>query len=177
MSKLIPPVGKDDHVQGLPGASIELVEYGDFQCPHCGAAHPVVKEIQKTYGKDLRFIFRHFPLASIHAYAVPAAMAAEAAGRQKKFWPMHDLIFENQESLSDHMILELATTLKLDIPAFRIDLQDEALAAIVESNFESGVRSGVNGTPSFFINGLKYNGSYNLVSMVRALENVMKEAG
>lgn len=175
MPKLTPPVSKNDHVQGLPGASIELVEYGDFQCPYCGAAYPVVKEIQNSFGENMRFIFRHFPLAEIHQYAVPAAIAAEAAARQHRFWEMHDLIYEKQSLLNEYALQEFAMNLGLNITAFKADMVDPVLAEKVETSFESGVRSGVNGTPSFFINGHKYNGSYDADSMIRAIERMMKE--
>src|ERR1700712_2180353 len=98
---LKPPVGENDHVQGDKSAAIELVEYGDYQCPHCGAAHPVIKKIQKSFGKQVRFVFRNFPLQESHPYAMAAAIAAEAAGLQDKFWEMHDVIYENQDDLSE----------------------------------------------------------------------------
>src|SRR5436190_11926897 len=97
--KLNPPVSKSDHVQGNPDAEIELVEYGDYQCPHCGDAYPIVKDIQEEMGHRLKFAFRNFPLRKIHSQAMAAAMASEAAGRQNKFWEMHDLLFENQHRL------------------------------------------------------------------------------
>jgi len=176
MPKLTPPVNKMDHIDGLPGASIELVEYGDYQCPHCAAAHPVVKEIKNAFGKDLKFVFRHFPLSTVHPMALPAAIAAEAADRQQRFWLMHDLIYENQEQLSEYALLEYAKALRLNMATFRMDLQDASLAEKVESHFESGVRSGVNGTPSFFINGYKYNGTYDYDSLFGAIEMMMNEA-
>jgi protein-disulfide isomerase len=175
MSKLTPPVNKDDHIHGLNGARLELVEYGDYQCPHCGAAYPIVKQILKKFGKDLKFIFRHFPLSNIHEYALPAAIASEAAARQQKFWQMHDIIFENQSLLNDHAFAGFAVTIGLNITAFKMDLLDEALAQKVEANFESGIRSGVNGTPSFFINGFKYVGSFDYDSLAVAIETFETE--
>lgn len=174
--KLIPPVNADDHVQGLPDASIELVEYGDYQCPHCGMAHPVVKKIQKAFEDKLKFVFRHFPLTNIHPYAFPAAVAAEAAGRQHKFWQMHDIIFERQAELSDEAIFEFARDIGLNPEVFRRDLSDRLLTEKVEENFNSGVRSGVNGTPSFFINGYKYNGNYDYASLYSAIEESVEPA-
>jgi protein-disulfide isomerase len=170
MPKLTPPVNKNDHIHGPVNASLELVEYGDYQCPHCGAAHPVVRQIQKKFGRHLKFVFRHFPLSNVHEYALPAAIAAEAAARQDKFWQMHDIIFENQSLLSDQAFIEFALAIGLNIPAFRMDVMDEALAEKIETNFESGVRSGVNGTPSFFINGMKYNGSFDYAPLSEILE-------
>ena len=169
-AKLTPPVSKSDHVLGNPDAMIELVEFGDYQCPHCGLAHPVVKNIQKTFGKKLKFVFRHFPLSNVHEYALYSALAAEAADKQHRFWEMHDMIFEHQPQLSQYALLDFAIELGLNIPLFRMDLQDPLLAEKVELDFESGVRSGVNGTPSFFIIGYKYNGAYDFTSLSAAIE-------
>src|ERR1700731_642379 len=116
--KLIPPVNKKDHIQGSPNALIELLEFGDFQCPHCGAAYPIIKEIQKASGKKLKFVFRNFPLSEAHPMALPAAIAAEAAGKQNQFWEMHDVIFENQMALSKTAVFKFAKMLSLNIPAF-----------------------------------------------------------
>jgi protein-disulfide isomerase len=154
---------------------ITLVEYGDYQCPHCGAAHPVVKEIINAFGKKLRFAYRHFPLSNVHELAVPAAIAAEAAGRQHKFWEMHDTIFENQQQLSPSALLRFGREIGLNMAVFEQDIRDGSLAEKVESDFESGVRSGVNGTPSFFINGYKYNGSYDYISMFSTIETFLNE--
>src|ERR1700704_1893170 len=164
-AKLKPPVSKSDHVLGGPDAMVELVEFGDYQCPHCGAAHPMLKQIRKVFGKKLRFVFRHFPLSNVHEYALPAALAAEAAAKQHKFWEMHDMIFEHQAQLDGYALLDFALELRLNIPLFKMDIQDPLLSEKVERDFESGVRSGVNGTPSFFINGYKYNGNYDYPSM------------
>ena len=170
MSKLIPPVNEHDHILGPRNAAITLVEYGDYQCPHCGAAHPIVKEIRSNFSKNLRFVFRHFPLTNVHELAFPSALAAEAAGRQGRFWEMHDMIFEHQPELSEYALLEFARLIGLNMATFKMDLQDQAVADKVESDFESGVRSGVNGTPSFFINGHKHNGAYDYASLVTAIE-------
>jgi protein-disulfide isomerase len=174
--KLTPPVNKNDHIHGPHNAATELVQYGDFQCPHCGMAYPVVKEILKAFQGQIKFIFRHFPLSNVHEYAVPAAIAAEAAGRQKKFWEMHDVIYENQSELSNHALAEWAAEIGLDMVAFKRDIKDDALLEKVENDFESGVRSGVNGTPSFFINGYKYNGDYGFDSLFKAIEMSIDEA-
>jgi protein-disulfide isomerase len=170
MAKLTPPVNKNDHVQGSAYAAILLVEYGDYQCPHCGAAHPVVKEIQKRLGKNLSFVFRNFPLSNIHELAIPAAKAAEAAGRQNRFWQMHDMIYEHQIQLSEYALLKFAEGLRLNNIQFKRDFADKSLLEKIESDFESGMRSGVNGTPSFFINSYKYNGGYDFASLYGALE-------
>ena len=118
-AKLTPPVSKSDHLLGSPDALMELVEYGDYQCPHCGLAHPMVKNIRKTFGKKLRFVFRHFPLSNVHEYALPAALAAEAAGKQQRFWEMHDMIYEHQHQLNGYALLDFALELRLNIPFSR----------------------------------------------------------
>ncbi len=170
---LKPAVSKTDHVQGNEKALIELVEYGDYQCPHCGHAYPIVKKIQKALGEKLLFVFRNFPLQEIHPSALLAAVASEAAARQNKFWEMHDLIFENQNNLSEQNILALAKHLKLDSKKFEKDLEDEKLLDKVNADFESGVRSGVNGTPTFFINGVKYTGSWEYADLLAHLKSLI----
>src|SRR5689334_18473361 len=137
MAKLTPPINKNDHVHGHPDALVTLVEYGDYQCPHCGAAFPIVKQIQKAFAKNLRFAFRHFPLANVHEYAFPAAIAAEAAGKQQKFWEMHDMIFEHQAFINEYSLMEFAKELGLKIPVLTKDIQDPELVEKVEADFES----------------------------------------
>ncbi|MBB4801644.1 protein-disulfide isomerase [Flavobacterium nitrogenifigens] len=154
---LQPEVSKTDHIQGKKDAKIVIVEYGDYQCPYCGAAYPVLKEMMEKYGKRIEFVFRNFPLSEMHQYARPAAIVAEAAALQGKFWEMHDAIYENQEYLDEAFLLELADKLGLDSRQFNMDIKKSELAAKVDSDFESGVMSGVNGTPSFFVNGRKFN--------------------
>jgi protein-disulfide isomerase len=155
---LKPPVSSQDHVQGSAQAPIEIVEYGDYQCSHCGAAYPVIRKIQDKFGDQVRFIFRNFPLSESHEFATPAAVASEAAALQNKFWEMHDVIYENQASLNEEGLLEMAESIGLDMPKFKADIQKENLQEKVETDFESGLRSGVNGTPSFFVNGAKFDG-------------------
>jgi protein-disulfide isomerase len=154
---LQPPVSTNDHIEGKEDALIELVEYGDYECPHCGRAYYIVKKMQQQLGNKLKFIFRNFPLTKIHPLATPAAVATEAADLQGKYWEIHDIIFENQESLEPGSFLEFAGQLGMNIKKFKKDLQDPALTEKVEAHFESGIRSGVNATPTFFINGIKYN--------------------
>ena len=160
MAQLKPPVNNKDHIQGKDNARIELVEYGDYQCPHCGHAYSIIKNLQRSLGTDLKFVFRNFPLSEAHPDAFNAAVAAEAAGLQQKFWDMHDIIFENQQALDLESLFLYAKTIGLDLERFKNDIQKNALITKVEQDFESGVRSGVNGTPSFFINGKKYNGDW-----------------
>jgi protein-disulfide isomerase len=161
LMSLKPPVSEKDHQQGSASAHVELVEYGDYQCPHCGRAYPIIKKIQKRIGNKLRFVFRNFPLSEIHPEAVSAAVASEAASRQDKFWEMHDALFEHQEDLSAENIFRLAEKIGLNEIEFAKDIQRDDILKKVEDDFESGIRSGVNGTPTFFINGKKYTDSWD----------------
>ena len=174
MSKLKPAVNSKDHFQGNENAVIELVEYGDYQCPHCGRAYPIIKSIQEKMGDDLKFVFRNFPLAQIHPNAVHAAIATEAAGLQGKFWEMHDFIFEHQSREDDSSLVRYANILKLNVQQFEADFEKQELAQKVDDDFESGVRSGVNGTPSFFINGEKYNGNWDEEPFLKHLQSLVK---
>jgi protein-disulfide isomerase len=163
MSKLKPPVSDQDQETGNPDAAITLVEYGDYQCPHCGRAYPLLKKLVKEKGKFFRFVFRNFPLQEAHPAAFMAALAAEAAARQGKFWEMHDMIFENQDDLHGNSFMQFAESLGLDTKVFAHDWKSADLVTKVEADFESGIKSGVNGTPSFFLNGGKfedYDGTY-----------------
>jgi len=165
---LKPSVSTADHSQGSSDASLVIVEYGDYQCPYCGAAYPVLKELMKEFGDQIRFVFRNFPLSEMHQYARTAALTAEAAALQGKFWEMHDAIYENQAHLDDSLPLKLAEKLGLNIPQFKADIHKKELAEKVDTDFESGIISGVNGTPSFFINGNKFNGgAEDLFQLVR----------
>ncbi|MEO5891682.1 MAG: thioredoxin domain-containing protein [Ferruginibacter sp.] len=160
---LRPPIDDKDQKFGEKNTSVVLVEFGDYQCPHCGHAYPLLKRLMNELFTDMTFVFRNFPLAEAHPFATIAALAAEAAGNQGKFWEMHDLIFENQRRLSNDIFLDFSTVLQLDENKFMADWKSEATLAKVERDFESGVRSGVNGTPTFFINGARlstYDGSY-----------------
>jgi protein-disulfide isomerase len=171
--KLTPPVNEKDHVQGDAHAAIELVEYGDYQCPHCGRAYPIIKRIQKKMGKDLKFIFRNFPLSEMHPQAFTAAVATEAAARQNAFWEMHDIVFEHQDDLEPAGLVSYAKHLKLDMAKFLKDMEDNQLVEKVESDFDSGVRSGVNGTPTFFINGHRYDGTWEETQFLEYLQEVL----
>ena len=172
MSKLKPPVNSKDHYEGSENAPIELVEYGDYQCPNCGHAYPIIKSIQKKLGNKLKFVFRNFPLAEAHPDATHAAIAAETASSQNKFWEMHDIIFENQERLDDTHLVRYAEKIGLDIKQFETDFEKPEFAEKVENDFESGIHSGVNGTPSFFINGQKYNGDWDEKPFLAYLETL-----
>jgi protein-disulfide isomerase len=159
-----------DHIQGPATAPVTLVEYGDYQCPYCGAAYPIVKELQERLGDSLRFVFRNFPIATIHPQAEDAAEAAEAADAQGRFWPMHDLLYEHQNRLSMPDLVAYATQLELDVPRFTRELEQHAHAHRVREDFMSGVRSGVNGTPTFYVNGGRHDDSYDFDTLLAALE-------
>jgi protein-disulfide isomerase len=173
-SKLKPPVTTLDHVQGDLNAPVELLEYGDYECPHCGRAYPIIKAIQQKMGNTLKFVFRNFPLAQAHPHAFAAAIASEAAARQHKYWPMHDLLYEHQQNLSGAAIKIFAMSLGLDEAVFLRDMDDIEIRSKVEGDFESGIRSGVNGTPTFFINGMRYNGSWEPESLLEYLKEVLQ---
>jgi protein-disulfide isomerase len=168
------PVGENDHSQGNPQAPLILVEYGDYECPYCGEAYPRVKRVQKELGENLRFVFRNFPLSQIHPHALSAAMAAEAAALQGKFWEMHDILFENQRGLGEANLMAYANALELDFAKFNDDLQSDEVEQRVRGDFMGGVRSGVNGTPTFFINGKRHNGSYDSATLIAALQESAK---
>ena len=173
--RLTPPVSERDHAVGSPAAPVTLVEYGDYECPHCGHAYPIVKSIQHRLGKKLRFVYRNFPLAESHPHARHAAEVAEAAAAQGKFWEMHDALFENQDRLEDEDLVEMARQLKLDAKAIARALEDGSYTARVREDFRNGVRSGVNGTPTFFINGERYDGSWaDEDGFVRALDRAAR---
>jgi len=157
---LRPPVSAKDNIQGNENAIIELVEYGDYECPFCGRAYPIVKKIQEKVGNRLKFIFRNFPLTKIHHHAKLAAVATEAAAIQGKFWEMHDIVFENQKLMNHYALVNYARQVGLNLTQFENDLAKSELFEKVETDFVSGLRSGVNATPTFFINGEKYNGSW-----------------
>jgi protein-disulfide isomerase len=152
------PVAKRDHLQGSINAPIVLLEYGDYECPYCGEMYPVIKAVQKHLGDRLCFSFRNFPLVNSHPHAQHAAEAAEAAGAQGKFWEMHDLLFENQDGLDDEDIAGYASTLGLDADRLISEVLTGLHTLRVREDFRSGVRGGVNGTPTLFINGVRHEG-------------------
>jgi protein-disulfide isomerase len=169
--RLIVPVGPRDHVLGRADAPVVLLEYGDFQCPYCGAAHPEVERVRQRMGKRMAFVYRHFPLTTLHPRAQPAAEASEAAGAQGRFWDMHAILFERQDALEDEDLLTYAQEMGLNLERFASELVNGTHAAKVRNDFMTGVRSGVNGTPTFFINGLRYNGSADASSLLAAMES------
>ena len=167
----VPVSAARDHIQGPDGAPVTLVEYGDYECPYCGAAYPVIKEIQAQMGDGLRFVFRNFPITNSHPHAEKAAEAAEAAATQGHFWEMHDHLYEHQQQLTAEHLHAHAQALGLDLKRFDQELADNVYAPRVREDFMSGVRSGVNGTPTFFINGVRYDGSHDLDSLLAAVRS------
>jgi protein-disulfide isomerase len=176
VARLSLPVSRRDHAQGPEEAPVTLVEYGDYECPYCGRAHPIVKRVQERLGDALRFVFRNFSLREIHPHAQHAAEAAEAAAAQGRFWEMHDYIFEHQRALSDRDLREYAALLGLDQERFDRELTSHVHAARVRQDFSSGVRSGVNGTPTFFINGVRHEGQWDEEALIAALETAASSA-
>ena len=157
---LVPVKIERDHIEGPSNAPLTLVEYGDYQCPYCGAAYPEVKEVQKQLGPKLRFVFRNFPITSSHEFAQHAAEIAEAAGAQGKFWEIHDFLYGHQNLLGDDdSIFAYAQELGLDIQKLAREVANEGYLSRIREDFTGGIRSGVNGTPTFYIRGTRYNGS------------------
>jgi protein-disulfide isomerase len=172
MSARIPltlPDPERDHISGSADGLIRLLEYGDYECPFCAEVQPIVKEIQRRLGDDLLFGFRNFPLTNIHPHAEHAAEAAEAAGTQKNFWGMHDTLFENQGALDDDDLAEYAAELGLDETRLIREVTASVYAPRIREDFKSGVRGSVNGTPTFFINGERYDGALDLKHLLNAL--------
>jgi len=174
-STLTPPVHESDHAAGPADAPVTLVEYGDYQCPHCGRAYPRVKALQKRFGNRMRFVFRNFPMSESHPDAMHAAEAAESVASHagdEAFWKMHDLLFEHQQddldALDDAHLVRYAAHAGADASQVEKDLDAETFESRVREDFMSGVRSGVNGTPTFFINGVRYDGDWGTVSTFAA---------
>jgi len=169
-ASLVLPVSQErDHIQGPGDAPVTLVEYGDYECPYCGEAYPIVKQIQERMGERLRFVFRNFPISTAHPHAEFAAEAAEAAAAQDRFWEMHDHLYEHQQRLRADDLRSYAQAIELDVDLFDKELEEHVHADRVHEDFLSGVRSGVNGTPTFFINGVRHDDSYDLETLLTAL--------
>ena len=180
LGNLQQPVGEHDHAQGQADAPVTLVEYGDYQCPYCGMAFPVVQELQRRLGSKLRFVFRNFPLSEIHPYALHAAEAAESVAAnsgEDAFWTMHDLIFTHQRdsatALDDDHLVDYAVEAGADGARVTADLAGKTRLARVRADFQSGIRSGVNGTPTFFINGERFDGDW---SHIKQFESALEAA-
>jgi protein-disulfide isomerase len=170
---LTPPVGPRDHVLGPADARVTLVEYGDFECPFCGAAYPELQRLLRELGSQVRFVFRHFPLGEAHPHAAQAAEVAEAAAAQGKFWQMHDLLYHHQAALDDEHLVGYARQLGLDADRVRRELAAHTYAARVREDFLGGVRSGVSGTPRFFINGRPHEEPGDVKTLAAALRRAL----
>jgi protein-disulfide isomerase len=173
----VPPDEERDHIQGPSSAAVTLVEYGDYECPFCGQAYPIVKEIQERMGERLRFVFRNFPISTSHPHAEHAAESAEAADAQGRFWDMHDLLYERQERLTDEDLRAYAEEIGLDVERFDKEMAEHVHAGRVHEDFMSGVRSGVNGTPTFYINGVRHDDSFEAPVLLDALEAAASTKG
>lgn len=167
--KLVLPVSARDHIRGPATAAVTLVEYGDYECPYCGMAYPIIEEVRNALGDRLRFVFRNFPLAEVHPHAEHAAEIAEAAGAHDLYWEMHDMLYQHQDTLDDQHLAEYATLLRVPTLAVKRALAQHAYMDRVREDFMSGVRSGVNGTPTFFINGVRHDGSYDRDVLLAAI--------
>jgi protein-disulfide isomerase len=170
---VLPVVPERDHMRGPLNAPVALVEYGDYECPFCAAAHPVVNAVRHQLGDDLQFVYRHFPITTVHPHARQAAEAAEAAGAQHRFWPMHDLLYADNTRLAFHDLLARAEVLGLDLNALEASLHGNVFADRLQEDFISGVRSGVSGTPTFFINGMRYDGPPDSPGLSTAVRRVL----
>src|SRR5919205_2637635 len=171
------PVGARDHVRGPEDAPVTLVKYGDYECPYCGQLHPVLEEVRERAGERVRFVFRHFPLDSAHPRARRAALAAEAAASQGRFWEMHELLYENLDELGDEDLRRYAAELGLDLQRFEADLANDDLAWRIEEDRLGGERAGVGGTPALFVNGAKYSGPMDLDGLLAAVEEAADGTG
>jgi protein-disulfide isomerase len=174
MAKLRIPVGGADHVQGAESAPITLVEYGDYECPYCGAAYPMVKRLQEALGDNLRFVFRNFPITELHRHALSAAMTAEFGAAKGRFWEVHDDLFENQRRLGTTLYDSIVTKLGLPTDELHTVLESATYEDKIRGDFDGGVRSGVNGTPTFFISGVRYDGRPEFEAMSAALARVVE---
>jgi protein-disulfide isomerase len=168
--ELAVPLSGADHVLGPPGARVSVVEYGDFECPNCKQAVPAVKLLLKRFAGELQVGFRHLPLEEAHPHALHAAMAAEAAGAQGKFWPMHDLLFENQTHLTLKDLRSYAGRLGLDVSRFDAEMREGLYLPRIRKDVDGGRRSGARGTPTFFVNGRLRDVSFGLHELIRAVE-------
>jgi protein-disulfide isomerase len=174
-ASLASPVSERDHIRGAPGAPVTLVEYGDFECPYCRTLAPILEELRQLLGDQLRLVFRHFPLASSHPHAFRAAQAAEAAGTAGRFWEMHDLLYANQEAPDDERLAANAAELGLDADGFARDLRDEVYAERVREDLRSGAASGVSGTPTLYLDGVRFDTTVGLQELLGAIRRAHPE--
>ena len=170
------PVSERDHSQGPASAAITLVQFGDYECPYTRQSTRVVQALQQELGDRLRFIYRNFPLIEIHPHALHAALAAEAADAQGKFWQMHDYIFHHQHTLTDADLAQFAEAVGLERQQYARDMAEERGFNRIEEDVEGGECSGVQGTPAFFINGVLYRGSWEHDPLLAALQAAERTA-
>ncbi len=171
--RLSVPVTERDHTQGSETAAVTLVEYGDYECPHCGRAHLDVKELQLRFGAQMRFAFRNFPLRDLHPHAQRSAEAAEAAAAQGAFWEMHDTLFANQSRLDDGSLMHYAQSIGLDTTRWELDMREHVFARRVQEDYLSGLGSEVRGTPTFFIDGVRHDLSTDLDTLLMSIEGAL----
>jgi protein-disulfide isomerase len=172
---LTPPVDRNDHALRGDRPLVTLVEFGDYECPFCGRAYPIVTDALRRIPEEIQFVFRHFPFSRVHPHALSAALAAEAAGAQGRFWPMHDTLFENQGALEDDDLVGYAEDLGLDLARFIVDMRGGRHLPKVRADFKSAVRSGANGTPTFFIDGQRFEGNWADGGLTRTLATLVRE--
>jgi protein-disulfide isomerase len=173
---LVQPISDFDHIRGDANAPITLLEYGDYECPDCEHAAPIVDQLRKQFGEEMRFVFRHFPRSEIHPHASVAAQAAEAAGAQGKYWEMHDVLFRHQRDLIDHDITHFALMIGLELYRFEADISAARYASRVREDYVSGLSSGVKGTPTFFLNGVRYRGSVTVEGLSEAIRGARSKS-
>ena len=167
--RLAEPVTGDDHAQGEAEAAVRLVQYGDYECPYTRLSRHAVHQLQREFPDSLRFVFRHFPLEEIHPHARAAALAAESAGAQTDFWTMHEYLFEHQQQLEDADLQRYALELGLDVDRFERERKSLEIGRRIDRDLDSGERSGVEGTPTFYVNGIRHEGGYDLESLRPAI--------
>jgi protein-disulfide isomerase len=172
MNTLTVPINERDHLRGSPDAPVVLVEYADFECPYCGAAYGVLKKLEKDVPDIFAVVFRQFPLVNMHPYAELAAEAAEAAGAQGRFWQMHDLLFEHQDALAPSDLMKYAAALQLDRKRFASDISSHVFLPKINDDMKGGLQSGVQGTPTFFINGVLHQGGHDEASLLASIMQV-----
>lgn len=170
----LPVDDRRDHIRGRRNAPVTLLEYGDYECPYCGMAYPVTMRLLEDFDGEMRFAYRHFPLTQVHPHAQEAAEAAEAAGAQRRFWDMHDMLYTHQNALDMYSLFRYADEIGLDMREFQRAMTQRMYAQRVREDFMSGVRSGVNGTPTFFVNGIRYDGPHDYVSMYNRIQEVLE---
>jgi protein-disulfide isomerase len=168
------PISEDDWILGAPDAPVTILEYGDFECPYCGMAHPVLQSLVAENQETIRLIYRHFPITNIHPHAFPAAEAAEAAGAQGRFWEMHDMLFTHQDQLEDDDLVAYAAALDLNVERFDQEMRGHRHRYEVQRDFRRGIQDGANGTPTLFINRLRYDRPRDYDSMMLAITAILE---